>query len=130
MTLSQDAISRHLQLCEELHQLALEENRYLKDHQRAPDAALLDRRRVLLERLDASLAELKSADAKSIPADANARAQRKDAVEKSKARLMQILHLQKESEQLVLRYSMGAPRPAPITAPPPPAALQKLYERH
>lgn len=127
---SPDAISRHLQLCEELYQLALEENRYLKENQRAPDADLLDRRRTLLERLDQSLGDLKTTEAKSIPSDTEARARRKDAVEKSKARLMQILHLQKESEQLVLRYSMGAPRPAPVFTPPPAGALQKLYERH
>jgi hypothetical protein len=58
-TMSQSAaLSGHQALCDQLHALALEENRFLRTHQRAPDAAFLTRKRELLAQLDASLAAL------------------------------------------------------------------------
>ena len=128
-----ETLQQHQQLCDELYQLALEENRFLKQNQRMPDAALLDRKRLLLGRLDASLAALKAAN---ISAGANvgerpapaARADRA-AVEKARARIMQILHLDRENEQLLFRYSLGGgPRPAGAT--PPPSQIQRIYERY
>jgi hypothetical protein len=98
-----------------------------------PDAALLDRKRILLTRLDASLAALKAASIAAVaptdePAIPTARADRA-AVEKARARIMQILHLDRENEQLLFRYSLGGgPRPAGAT--PPPSQLQRIYERH
>jgi hypothetical protein len=128
-----ETLQQHQQLCDELYQLALEENRFLKQNQRMPDAALLDRKRLLLGRLDSSLAALKAASI-SVVADAGGRsnpAARADraAVEKARARIMQILHLDRENEQLLFRYSLGGgPRPAGAT--PPPSQLQRIYERH
>lgn len=126
-----DRLTRHLQICEDLHQLALEENRFLKEHQRAPDAPLLERRRSLLAQLDESLAALKPAEAHALPTDPAERSARAEAIEKSRARILQILHLHKENEQLVLRYSLGpkvSSGPPPL--PPSPGHLQKIYERH
>ncbi|MET0262656.1 MAG: hypothetical protein ABW223_07145 [Rariglobus sp.] len=126
-----DSLRDHLQICDELHQLALEENRFLKQHQRIPDAALLQRHQALVDRLDASLAALRSGNAAHVPADPDARAARAAILEQARARLLQILHLQRENEQLVLRHSLG---PARVTAaavtPPPVSRLQKLYEQH
>lgn len=124
-----DALAAHLQICDELHQLAVEENRFLKQHQRAPDAALIERRKDLLSRLETSLVALKSPAATAIPADPEVRARRAAVVEQARARLLQILHLQKENEQLVLRYSV-VQRPVIATTPPPASRLQKLYEQH
>ncbi|HRE83020.1 MAG TPA: hypothetical protein PLN52_18385 [Opitutaceae bacterium] len=127
---SSDTLHGHLQLCEELHQLALEENRFIKENQRAPDHALLERRKALLERLDASLLKIKDPATTALPAERAQRDQRRDVVEKSRTRILQILHLQKENEQLVLRYSLGTPKltsPAPTL---PTTHLQKLYDRH
>ena len=128
-----ETLQQHQQLCDELYQLALEENRFLKQNQRMPDAALLDRKRLLLGRLDASLAALKAtsiagaapADERSTPAVRADRA----AVEKARARIMQILHLDRENEQLLFRYSLGG-GPRPVGATPPPSQLQRIYERH
>ena len=129
-----ETLQQHQQLCDELYQLALEENRFLKQNQRAPDAALLDRKRVLLGRLDASLAALKAV---SLSAGANTGGTRapsatradRAGVEKAQARIMQILHLDRENEQLLFRYSLGA-GPRPVGATPPPSQLQRIYERH
>jgi len=125
-----DPLNAHLQLCDELHHLSLEENRFLKQQQRPPDTALLDRRRELLARLETGLAALKTGEAASVPADPEARARRARVIEQARARLLQILHLQRENEQLLLRHSLPAAKPAAPLAPPPAARLQKLYEQH
>lgn len=138
---STEALQTHLTLCDELHQLALEENRFLKQNQRPPDAALLDRKRTLLARLDASLAALKgtpnsAGSAASAPQRPDPA--RKEIIEKARAKILQILHLDRENEQLLLRYSLSfrprASPPDPAAAPTvvtaPPSHVQRLYDRH
>ena len=125
-----ETLTDHLQLCDELHHLAIEENRFLKQHQRAPEDILVEKRRELLARLETSLQAIKSPDTTRVPTDPDERARRAESIEKARARILQILHLQKENEQLLLRYSLGASRPAPMAAPPPVAHLQKLYDKH
>ncbi len=126
-----EALQSHLNLCDELYQLALEENRFLKQQQRVPDAALLDRKRALLGRLDTSLQALKSGG--ETPPPLRPDSARKEIVEKARSKILQILHLDRENEQLLLRYSLGS-RVAPVAnlpaASPPPSHLQRLYERH
>ena len=121
-----EALQQHQQLCDELHQLALDENRFLQQHRRAPDAPLLERKRVLLGRLDETLATLRSASREGVTA-ANFR----QAVEKTRSRILQILQLDRENEQLLLRFSLTGNR---LAASPTPAAdasvLQKIYQRH
>ncbi|MBA4137963.1 MAG: hypothetical protein C0518_11655 [Opitutus sp.] len=107
-----------------MHELALEENRFLQQHQRAPDAALLDRKRQLLSRLDDALAALRAA-----PRDGENQSAMRQALDKARARILQILQLDKENEQLLLRYSLGGGRPAGGTIVPP-SMLQKIYQRH
>jgi hypothetical protein len=128
MTLT-EALQSHLTLCDELYQLALEENKFFKQQQRVPDAALLDRKRDLLGRLDASLTALKSTSAgePSPRPDPG----RKEVVEKARAKLLQILHLDRENEQLLLRHSLGArPKLASPQAAVPTSQLQRIYDRH
>ena len=43
------ALQQHQQLCDEIYQCVLDENRFLRQHQRVPDTALLNRKRALLE---------------------------------------------------------------------------------
>lgn len=125
-----DSLGEHLQVCDELHHLALEENRFLKQHQRVPDPTLLERHQTLIGRLETSLGRLRQDDTARVPADPELRAQRAAVIEQARGRLLQILHLLRENEQLVLRHSLGPVRP---TAPPsflPVTRLQKLYEQH
>jgi hypothetical protein len=60
-----ETIREHHRLCDEIHQCALEENRFLRQHQRAPDASFLERKRTLLARLDQTLAALRTVPAAS-----------------------------------------------------------------
>jgi hypothetical protein len=130
-----EALRHHQVLCDELHQLALEENRFLKQNQRVPDSPLLEKKRALLVRLDESLTTLKAgnADTASAPASRSDPV-RSEIIEKSRAKLLQILHLDRENEQLLLRYSLGvrSPRPAQnFTVPAAaPSQLQRIYDRH
>ena len=117
-------LAGHHALCDELHQLALDENRFLRQHQRAPEAALLERKRMLLEKLDVSLAALRALPAASAR-DPEARAQ----LEKTRARILQILQLDKENEQLLLRCSLPRGRAATPAPAASVAMLQKIYAR-
>jgi hypothetical protein len=122
-----EAIQEHHQLCDEIHQCVLDENRFLRQHQRAPDAEFLERKRALLNRLDTTLAALRAIPAASAR-DPEAKAQ----LEKTRARILQILQLDKENEQLLLRCSLTASRPAgtsPAPLAPSVTMLQKIYAR-
>lgn len=121
-----EIIQEHHRLCDEIHQCVLDENRFLRQQQRAPDAALLDRKRTLLQKLDGSLAALRA-----LPAASARDPETREQLEKTRARILQILQLDKENEQLLLRCSLNATRPT--TAPAAPTAsvsmLQKIYSR-
>jgi hypothetical protein len=121
------AIQAHHQLCDEIHQCVLDENRFLRTQQRAPDAALLERKRTLLQKLDTTLAALRAVPAASAR-DPEMRAQ----LENTRARILQILQLDKENEQLLLRCSLTASRPgaaATTGSAGSVSMLQKIYSR-
>ncbi len=123
-----ETIQEHHRLCDEIHQCVLDENRFLRQQQRAPDPALLERKRALLGRLDTTLAALRAVPAASAR-DPRAREQ----LELTRARILQILQLDKENEQLLLRCSLAATRPGSAAAPAGPQAtvtmLQRIYAR-
>ncbi len=121
-----DAIRDHQQLCDDIHQCVLEENRFLRQHQRAPDAGFLTRKRQLLERLDVSLSGLRN-----IPAGSVRDPELRDLLEKTRTRILQILQLDKENEQLLLRVSLNTGHTAARASAPAPsvAMLQKIYSR-
>ena len=121
---SPENLNQHLQICDELYQLAHEENRHLKQHRRAPEPALLDRKRALLERLDQSLTALRASNAQGAPGRDT-----KPVVEKMRDRILQILQLDQENEQLLLRCSLAATRPTGAPPAPSVALLQKIYAR-
>lgn len=119
-----EALHQHHQLCDELHQCALEENRFLRQQQRPLPPELVDRKRALLAKLDASLVSLRTVPAGHVRAPES-----RDLLEQTRARILQILQLDKENEQLLLRYSLTAPKPAPTPVNPSLAMLQKIYSR-
>jgi len=121
-----EALLQHQQVCDELHALVLDENRHLQQHRRSPDAPLLDRKRSLLSRLDDTLAALRTASREGVNAS-----DFRQAIEKTRSRILQILQLDKENEQLLLRFSLAGPRASGTVAPAAsPSVLQKIYQRH
>ena len=98
-----EALHQHQQLCDELHQSALEENRFLRQHQRPLSSELLDRKRDLLAKLDASLAALRT-----VPAGRVREPEARDLLEHTRARILQILQLDKENEQCPQYWKLSA----------------------
>jgi hypothetical protein len=119
-----EALQQHQQLCDELHQCALEENRFLRQYQRPLSAESVERKRSLLTKLDQSLAALRT-----VPAGRAREPEARDLLELTRARILQILQLDKENEQLLLRFSLSAPKPSTTAANPSSALLQKIYSR-
>lgn len=119
-------IQAHQNLCDEIHRHALEENRFLRQHQRAPGADFLERKRQMLEKLDTSLAALRS-----FPAGSARDPELRTQLENTRARILQILQLDKENEQLLLRCSLSGTRATSPGAAPTPSVsmLQKIYAR-
>lgn len=120
-----EALQQHQAICDELHQLALEENRFLQQHRRVPDAPLLERKRAASARLDDALAALRAA-----PQTGARDPQAKAALEAARARILQILQIEKDNEQLLLRYSLSGTTVAPGSPAAAPGMLQKIYARH
>jgi hypothetical protein len=105
-----DLLTQHLALCDELHHLCLEENQILKNDGHPPDAAWRERKRALADRLDHSLIGLRAR-----PAVSGERGG--ELLEQARMRCLQILHLDRQNEQLLLRCSLGPARPAPQPMP-------------
>jgi ElaB/YqjD/DUF883 family membrane-anchored ribosome-binding protein len=119
----QNPLQNHRKLCDELYQLALEENRFLKEQGRVPSAELVERKQQLLARLDESLAALRN-----VSHDKPASAEDREAAEQTKTRILQFLHLDRENEQLLLRHSL-APRPPPAAPMAGLTHLQRAYQQ-
>lgn len=119
-------LERHAVICDLLHQCVMDENRHLRQHQRAPDSSLIERKRKLLEQLESTLANLRTEPAASVR-DPSA----KEDLERTRARILQILQLDKENEQLLLRCSLASARSSGGTTPtaPPLTMLQRIYAR-
>lgn len=122
---SLEALQQHQSLCDDLHALTMEENRHLQQHRTAPTGDLLERKRVLLARLDETLAALRAA-----PRDTAQSPAVRAALDKTRARILQILQLDKENEQLLLRVSLSGSRATPAPSTVPAGMLQKIYQRH
>jgi len=119
-------LQQHQALCNELHQLALEENSFLQQHRRTPDAPLVERKKFLLARLDESLTALRT-----VPRNGTEGAPFLDLLDKTRAKILQILQLDRENEQLLLRFSLsGASATSSTPVAPSPSMLQKIYQRH
>ena len=119
------SLLQHQQLCDDIYQCVLDENRFLRQHQRVPDAAMLARKRILLGQLDDSLTALRA-----VPAASAREPSLQAGLEKNRARILQILQMEKENEQLLLRCSLASTTGDAATAPAPASSLlQKIYAR-
>jgi hypothetical protein len=116
-----DTLQLHQQLCDEVYQCVLDENRSLRVDPKAPYPDLLDRKRALLARLDTNLAALRELPAVS-SRDSTALAQ----LDRARSRILQILQLDKENEQLMRRAAAAEATPAAAQSS---ALLRKIYSR-
>lgn len=117
----QQALQQHQQVCDELHALSLEENSFLQQHRHAPGSDFAARKKALIERLDTVLEGLRAAPKGSLN-EPSLRA----ALDATRARVLQILQLERENEQLLLRASLSrTPTSSTFSA----AMLEKIYQR-
>jgi hypothetical protein len=117
-----EPLQLHQQLCDEVFQCVLDENRILSMDPLTPYPELLERKKALLARLDQNLESLRALPSVS-SRDAAALAQ----LDKARSRILQILQLDKENERLMLRASAGGLPPGAPT--PSSAMLKKIYSR-
>jgi hypothetical protein len=111
-----DPLQAHQQLCDEVYQCVLGENRSLSIDPLRPYPDLITRKRGLLARLDENLESLRTLPSVS-SRDSAALAQ----LDRARSRILQILQLDKENERLMLRASAGG---LPPGAPGPRGALR------
>jgi hypothetical protein len=121
---SLEALQQHQRLCEELYNLALEENRFLQQHQRPAGSDLLARKRSLLSSLDEALTALRSVP----PGDTRA-PEFRTALDQTRSRILQTLHVDRENEQLLTRHSLSKGTGVPTAPSVPAGMLQKIYDR-
>ena len=101
-----DIIKAHFSLCEKVYDLLLEENSWLKLEKKAPELSFLDRKREIVNKLDASLANLKKLKPEFFsPFDDT-----KKLVSDSHAKLLQIFYLDRENEELLIKYNQSSDR--------------------
>jgi len=120
-----DVLRAHVAICEQLHELFLEESRLLRTTQQPPPEELLARKREFLPQLDASLEQLKRINA----ASPRFTAQEEALVQEGRRSLLKLLMLDRENERLLLRAAMPAPVKAAF-APVAPGRIARLYGRH
>lgn len=118
------ALTSHAEICNELYELMLDENRLLKASGRAREEAFLNRKRTMLATLTCSL--------EAVRADASQRGSNtpelRGAMEKVQQIILKALLLDRENEQLLLK-STFQPKPAVALGSARPAAahLQRIY---
>jgi hypothetical protein len=96
-----ETLDDHFQLCQEVHQLLLEENRLLQATRKPPERSFLDRKEALLPRLDDSVRALQVARLNA-PANPGAHAPSLERVQK---KMLAMLLLDRENEKLLLKHS-------------------------
>lgn len=121
MIQTESLIEQHLDTCDAVYRVIAEENRLLKIEQTIPGPRLLEKKKVLLGRLDDSLAQLRVWEPESSTSP-DAR-----LVERLRSRILQILHLDRENEQLLLRHSLAGPTARERLPAPSPSQLRSLY---
>ncbi len=97
----EDVLRQHLELCQNVHKLLIEENSWLKKNRVLPGEDLLARKQQLLPMLDQSLGSLKQLQPEHFSPFGDC----KELVNASHAKLMQIFYLDRENEDLLRKIA-------------------------
>lgn len=120
------ALSDHAEICDEIYELMLAENRFLKASGRGLEDTLLNRKRAMLLSLTASL--------ESVRDHARLREsltpELRGAMERVQQIILKTLLLDRENEQLLLKTALQ-PKPSPGfgVAPAAVAQVQRIYRQ-
>ncbi|MBG30613.1 MAG: hypothetical protein CMI31_11525 [Opitutae bacterium] len=97
----EDVLRRHLEICNEVHNILIEENSWLKKTGELPGQDILGRKEQLLPMLDKSLADLKQLQPEHFSPFGDC----KQLVNDSHAKLMQIFYLDRENEDFLQKIA-------------------------
>ncbi len=95
-------LKEHIRLCEDLHELFIEEGRIMRSTGSPPDDAFLEKKQKFLPILDQGLELLKriNEDPASFPRGVGS------LVEEARSQLMKLMMLDRENERLLLKTSL------------------------
>lgn len=123
-----EVIFAHTALCEEVYSFLLEENRVLRSSGRLMQQGILEKKKMLLEALSTSLANVRAAagagKGKRSPA-------LRGASQKAQRILLKSMLLDKENEQLLLKHALSSSSSGQKDIIPKPTANQvrRRYEK-
>ena len=120
-----EVIKAHLLLCEEVHKVLLEENTWLKTKKEPPSMDILDRKQVILPKLEESLANLIQLKPEYFtPFDDS-----KKLVGESHSKLLQIFYVDRENEDLLVKLTQSTERQTFNRFTTPPEEIEEIHNR-
>ena len=101
-----EILSQHIELCNDVHTLLLEENTWLKVQKKVPDMQFLEKKKSIVHRLESSLTNLKKLKPEFFSPFDNS----KKLVAESHSKLLQIFYLDRENEELLVKLNQPLDR--------------------
>jgi hypothetical protein len=120
-----EVLLNHLDLCQAVYKVLLEENTWLKTKKTAPSTTILDRKKLMLPQLEDSLQNLKRLKPEFFSPFDNT----KKLVNDSHSKLLQIFYLDRENEELLLKVGQSSERQTFTRFDTPPEEIDKLHNR-
>lgn len=120
-----EVLLNHLDLCQGVYKVLLEENTWLKTKKTAPSTTILDRKKLMLPQLEDSLQNLKRLKPEFFSPFDNT----KKLVNDSHSKLLQIFYLDRENEELLLKVGQCSERQTFTRFDTPPEEIDKLHNR-
>ena len=101
-----EILIQHIELCNDVHTLLLEENTWLKVQKKVPDMQFLEKKKSIVHRLESSLTNLKKLKPEFFSPFDNS----KKLVAESHSKLLQIFYLDRENEELLVKLNQPLDR--------------------
>ncbi|MDA7757881.1 hypothetical protein N8920_08260 [Opitutales bacterium] len=120
-----EVLINHLDLCQGVYKVLLEENTWLKTKKTAPSTTILDRKKLMLPQLEDSLQNLKRLKPEFFSPFDNT----KKLVNDSHSKLLQIFYLDRENEELLLKVGQSTERQTFNRFNTPPEEIDELHNR-
>ena len=120
-----EVLINHLDLCQGVYKVLLEENTWLKTKKTAPSTTILDRKKLMLPQLEDSLQNLKRLKPEFFSPFDNT----KKLVNDSHSKLLQIFYLDRENEELLLKVGQSSERQTFNRFNTPPEEIDELHNR-
>jgi len=120
-----EVLINHLDLCQGVYKVLLEENTWLKTKKTSPSTAILDQKKKMLPLLEESLQSLKRLKPEFFSPFDNT----KKLVNDSHSKLLQIFYLDRENEELLLKVGQSTERQTFNRFDTPPEEIDKIHNR-